>query len=381
MGWLSRLWARLIAQDAFFSWTGLGHVTSAELAPVLATRRHRNASTLRYVAGMTGILLLIQFFVILADSDMVQRPGLREAYLGLFAGGAIVSVVATLAWNWRHNTRGQGLYLFCVLVEGVGITLCDLQITGDFSTYILVLFGTALLWSAPLSWYLVAFGISWAALLVGMTLTLPHALRLTPLAGTGVLTVVGLAAAVILEVRRIQTELLTVELERRNKEFQEASLRDSLTGLHNRRFLFEWIDKQLSRSRRSGRPLTVVLMDLDHFKTVNDTAGHGVGDEVLKQAARWLLASLRDSDVVARYGGEEFVAVLPDTAAEPARAVLERCLDLFRTSRAEGWHQELTFSAGLTVLTADDTVETLFQRADDLLYRAKAAGRNRICVG
>jgi diguanylate cyclase (GGDEF)-like protein len=381
MGWLLRLWARVTAQDAFFSLTGLGHVTSAELAPVLATRRHRNASTLRYVAAMVGLLLVVQFFVILIDSDMTHRPGVREAYLSLFAFGSVVSMVAILAWNLRPHTRGQGLYVFCVLVEGVGITLCDIQISGDISTYILVLFGTALLWSAPLSWYLAAFGASWGALLVGMAWTAPRAIGLTALAGTGVLTVVGLAAAVILEVRRIQTELLTIELERRNKEFREASLRDSLTGLHNRRFLFEWIEKQLSRSRRSGRPLTVVLMDLDHFKTVNDTAGHSVGDEVLRQAARWLLASLRDSDVVARYGGEEFVAVLPDTSAEPARAVLERCLDLFRTSRAEGWHQELTFSAGLTVLTADDTVETLFRRADDLLYRAKAAGRNRICVG
>jgi diguanylate cyclase (GGDEF)-like protein len=175
--------------------------------------------------------------------------------------------------------------------------------------------------------------------------------------------------------------LLTLELGRRNLELKEASVRDALTGLHNRRFLFEWLEKQMPLARRNCQPLSVALIDLDHFKMVNDNAGHQTGDEVLRQAARWLEDALRKSDVVARYGGEEFMVVLPGTGVDQAKPVVERCLQTFREGTVPGWSAPVTFSAGLTAMSEKESIKELFQRADDLLYEAKSAGRNQVCIG
>jgi len=373
-----RLLARFFAPNAFFSWVGLGQILDRDLEPILATRRRRNAATLRVVSLIAALLVLVQFFVILVDSDIARRPAVYQAYLFLFASGFAVSIAVFLLWTRFPGAKGQSLYMLYVLAEGVGLTVCDLQLTGDYSTYILVLFGTALLYSASLSWYLVMFSLCWAALMGGLCLSNPAAFGLTAWAATGVLTVIGITAAVLLEVRRIRTEFLAQELGRRNEEWREASLRDALTGLYNRRFLFEWVEKQLAVARRSGQPLAVALIDLDHFKKVNDEAGHDAGDRVLRQAAALLGTALRDADVVARYGGEEFVVVLPETDGTTALAVLERTLAVFRETTWEGRSQSTTFSAGLTLLREGETVKDLFRRADDLLYRAKRAGRNQV---
>lgn len=374
-------WWDLNAPDSLLFLTRVGPIRPDDLDAVLATRRSRNASTLRHVSLTTTVLVSIQFIVILIDGALAGKPLVQAAYLASFGIGVAVSLVLYTLWRFGAVQRGQTFYIWFVLAEGVAITLCDLQLTGDFSSYVLILFGTALLYSAPLGWYVLAFGLSWAALFTGMVLTVPNALALTPLAATGVLTAVGILAGVLLELRRIRTEVLALELERKNLEWKEASLRDPLTGLHNRRFLFEWLDVQLAQSRRNGQPLSVALVDLDHFKTVNDTAGHDVGDQVLKEAARWLSEALRTADVVARFGGEEFVLVFPSASEETARAVVARCLDQFRQSRVEGWSEAVTFSAGLATLGPTETIKELFHRVDRLLYQAKETGRNRIVSG
>ncbi|CAH2032656.1 sensor domain-containing diguanylate cyclase [Trichlorobacter ammonificans] len=158
---------------------------------------------------------------------------------------------------------------------------------------------------------------------------------------------------------------------------------DSLTGLYNRRFLTQRLEEELERSRRHGNPLCLMLMDVDHFKQINDSRGHLCGDQVLRSLAQTLRDMFRKSDILGRFGGEEFVCILPETTLEKACILTERC----RTSIAdiELFYQNtpfaITISAGVTELTVNDSADSLIRRADNAMYQAKQAGRNRcICT-
>ena len=158
---------------------------------------------------------------------------------------------------------------------------------------------------------------------------------------------------------------------------------DGLTGLPNRRRLDAKLDEELGRSRRAQRPLSVVLIDVDHFKRYNDSLGHVAGDECLKHVARILGgAALRAGDLVARYGGEEFIGVLPDTSLPQA---LDRAEALRTAIEGEAIPHPsagvLTISLGAsTTFSRRTTVEQLVAAADRALYEAKSTGRNRVCV-
>ncbi|HSM22069.1 MAG TPA: diguanylate cyclase [Rubrivivax sp.] len=172
-----------------------------------------------------------------------------------------------------------------------------------------------------------------------------------------------------------QTEMLHARL-------REQALRDPLTGLHNRRYLFEMAPGLLELARRQGTQLCVVLIDLDHFKLLNDTYGHQAGDLVLQRFAALLTRMLRRSDVVCRHGGEEFVAVMPDISADGAETMLGRLLEAFQAQREAYGTRRLphgSFSAGIARFPRHgNTLEQLLSRADRALYAAKNHGRARI---
>jgi len=172
------------------------------------------------------------------------------------------------------------------------------------------------------------------------------------------------------------------ETEMLHARLREQALRDPLTGLHNRRYLFEIVPGMLELARRNERPLCMVLIDLDHFKLLNDTCGHAAGDLVLQRFSGLLREMLRKSDVLCRHGGEEFVAVMPDIDAEGAHAMLTRLLDTFSTLHLEHGRRRLpsgTFSAGITIFPRHgSTLEQLLSRADRALYAAKHQGRARV---
>jgi diguanylate cyclase (GGDEF)-like protein len=165
-------------------------------------------------------------------------------------------------------------------------------------------------------------------------------------------------------------------------QLSEQALRDPLTGLHNRRYLFEVVPGMLELARRQNSPLCVVLLDLDHFKLLNDTFGHATGDQVLKRFAMLLTQTLRRSDIVSRHGGEEFVAVMPDIDAAGAQAKIEQLLLSFQTPVAEPGRKRMpraSFSAGIAVFPRHGhSLEQLLIRADRGLYAAKNQGRARV---
>ena len=160
--------------------------------------------------------------------------------------------------------------------------------------------------------------------------------------------------------------------------------RDPLTGLFNRRHLAATMDRELARCARDDAPISAIMIDIDHFKQINDTHGHPVGDEVLKAVAAVLAQSLRAGDIACRYGGEEFLLLLPGTALETAKARAESMVHRVAELRLQVQELalEVQVSAGVAEapLNATDAA-TLIQQADAALYRAKAAGRNRVNAG
>ena len=159
---------------------------------------------------------------------------------------------------------------------------------------------------------------------------------------------------------------------------------DGLTGLYNHRYLHERLRQEIERAGRYGRELSLVMVDLDHFKAYNDAHGHPRGDEVLIAIAHALRQISRSSDVVARYGGEEFTMILPETPSDEALVLAERARrhveSLEMAGRDAFTPARVTLSAGVASLCDGCTGEDLIEAADAALYRAKREGRNRVCV-
>jgi two-component system cell cycle response regulator len=163
----------------------------------------------------------------------------------------------------------------------------------------------------------------------------------------------------------------------------EMAITDQLTGLYNRRYMGRHLETLLASARKNGRPLAFVIMDIDFFKQVNDTHGHAIGDEVLKEFADRINANVRGIDLACRYGGEEFVVAMPDTEMTFAVSVSERLRHSIETtpvSISKPPHQlSITISIGIARYEGEnDTVEALLHRADQALYRAKRTGRNKV---
>ena len=198
------------------------------------------------------------------------------------------------------------------------------------------------------------------------------------LAATALVTVLlvastGLVGMLVHAVRRNEHELTAA-----NARLEELSQRDPLTGLFNRRHLFKKLEHELARVRR-GHTFSVVMLDLDGFKRINDEQGHLRGDLLLKEIAQSLLASTRVVDVAARYGGDEFLIVLPDADADQARVVAERVSAAVRDAGLRfDADRPVTASLGVAVAHMDDAVASIIRRADESAYRAKQRGGNRV---
>jgi len=167
---------------------------------------------------------------------------------------------------------------------------------------------------------------------------------------------------------------------RENIQLESLTITDPLTGVHNRRGFDRELEKEFKRANRYKHGFCITLIDLDHFKSFNDTHGHQLGDEVLVHFAHRCLEHLRQTDVFCRVGGEEFALILPETMLEQAAVVVNRMLDLINATPlyAKGKHFAYTASAGLSELRWEDTPKSLYLRADQNLYSAKKSGRARL---
>jgi diguanylate cyclase (GGDEF)-like protein len=160
----------------------------------------------------------------------------------------------------------------------------------------------------------------------------------------------------------------------------DAATIDALTAVATRHHFWELAEKLLASASRHGRPLAAIMLDVDHFKAVNDTYGHAVGDAVLREVAARVQATVREADIVGRYGGEEFALLLPESHDVTALAERLRATMAATPIVAHGQDITVTISAGISYLEPGDDLDSLLGRADAALYRSKAAGRDRVTV-
>jgi len=168
-----------------------------------------------------------------------------------------------------------------------------------------------------------------------------------------------------------------------HEEIYRLTIVDGLTQIHNKRYLYEALERELIRGRRHGRDLAVLMFDIDHFKRINDIHGHLAGDFVLKELARIVQSCIRRDEVFARYGGEEFCIILPETTLDGAaelgerlRVIVEEHVFVFQQDRIK-----VTISVGVSLLSENDrNASELLKRSDEKLYEAKESGRNRVCA-
>lgn len=180
-----------------------------------------------------------------------------------------------------------------------------------------------------------------------------------------------------------QVKARTEELEQANARLTEMTLQDPLTRIANRRALTARFQEEIDRAERYQRPISVAMIDVDHFKAFNDMEGHVCGDEALKKIVGALAANLRKTDVLARYGGEEFVVLMPETSVESAQEITGRLRLAVENSVFQGKNKQayLTISIGLCAFPKHARgIKELIEKADQAMYLAKQGGRNRVVV-
>ena len=313
------------------------------------------------VAAANGLLALgwsLQFAAVLE----FQRR--RVPSVLVWAPAAIVFVLFFLLIDdarLRLIVGGPLYGAFCTLIAGAAFTH---RPTYGFRAY--GLFATG---------YLVAAAVLFLRSVGAWVEPQEYATALAPHSHQGLLYFVACALVV-----SSSLAYLLMHRERADEETRRLATTDPLTGLFNRRTFIELAERELARSRRDSSSLSLMILDLDHFKQVNDTYGHLVGDDVLVAFASLIRDRARRGDLVVRYGGEEFCVVLPATSLPAAVALAERIRAATAATALTARPMKITVSVGVTAYAggASVTLETLLARADEALYRAKHEGRNRV---
>ena len=323
------LWVGVGATDAFqravFPAVVVVH---GVLAVAVVSRRAPLAVVGAWLVGSMAALLTVR--LVTWELELVARPeALGGSVTSALGGYGIVFALAFLVFGTRRGAIFS-LALFALLYLAVGLSIMWGMLAEVDSLELL------------------AFAPVWHAMLITVVWVLAR-------------NVERLAAA------RARTVLLEVQ-----------ATTDVLTGLANRRRLDEELRRLLAQALRYDQSLSVVLVDLDHFKDVNDGHGHQVGDQLLVEVAGGLAAAVRDADVVGRWGGEEFLLLAPHTDQPAALALAERCREAVARASTEAVDVAVTASFGVASLGPDDTVRSLMRRADLALYIAKSEGRDRV---
>jgi len=329
--------------------------------------------------GVAGALLTLGLWLRdFADDPVGAHRTMQIRFL--MAAGVLLYVAAL----WRRAPRGLTLlagYFAIVVIESVLLTIWG-RLAGGYAVgfpgymYLYLLTPLMVMPFTPRE-------VVPVLVLIGLVPNLQVALGMAPgfpLLAFNVLVwpACAIVAFSLYEFDRVIRSLFIVQ-----RQVSEQALKDPLTQLGNRRYFEERANAVLSRVRRRARPVSLLMIDIDHFKAINDHYGHPVGDDVLRALAATLAASLRAGDVCGRLGGEEFAVVLPDEDLEGAAASAERLRATIERLQV-GTHTPhgrvaFTVSIGVAALPRDgDTLEALLERADARLYRAKEGGRNRV---
>ena len=277
-----------------------------------------------------------------------------------------------------------------VVTWAVALTLMDQAIGASINAYINATVAASIVLLLRPRSAVIILTIGWGALAWSLGLTTDDsALLTTNRMNAASAYFLAVLVSILLWRRYAQSELLQRALAETNQllQLQRAELetqarRDPLTGLLNRREILRLAEQEMLRARRQSGSLTLLMLDLDHFKSVNDQFGHPAGDEVLRHVAHLMTHAIRQTDHVARFGGEEFVVLLPDTSESNAIHLAEKLRQKLAETPVASLGISVTASIGLACMAAESTlsVDALLQHADDALYQAKHQGRNRTVV-
>jgi diguanylate cyclase len=350
----------------------------------------RRAQQRRQIQGMIGVSYVIDACILL----VYAYAGTTKVWVGpayALCGLTMVAVTILLS-EIGFNERFRDHYLvapgatanmvvllaFTYLAPEVGVIfLCSLFTVFSFASLRSTPMQTGIIWTA------MALGLAGLFLLTDKPVAMPHGSHLERFA-TLTVFILTIGRCMFLGIFSSSLKkslyLSGLKLKEAYKRIEELAELDELTGAFNRRCIMRMLDEAIARASRSGSACSIALIDLDHFKHVNDTFGHPTGDEVLRTFAITMFANIRGSDHFGRYGGEEFLLVLPDMQPDGAA----RAVDRLRAIVAElDWSafspgMQVTLSAGVATLNPHETTDLFLARADRALYAAKAQGRNRI---
>ena len=371
------------------------HALVADTATATNLRRIRVLCTLiGVVNGLNIIALLAQ------DLQASLNPTLtdwnHQLILTHLVCGLLMALYVWAANALRHAHRGFAARLLSLSVLATGILFSivvvaiDQLVTPNITPFLIAcVLSSLVLYTRPV----MAAGLYSAVMLVfifamGWSQTDPSQVMLNQLNGFAIcvvswsLTLAHWRKFTTITLQLEQMEKLQAELQQKQKELDRLTRHDGLTGLYNRNTFVDLTRRELQRARRQGSHTTILLIDLDHFKRVNDTWGHPAGDAVLRHVAALVNSSIRSTDLAGRLGGEEFILLLPATNSESARKIAEKIRQRLEITPAQ-WEDvriNITASIGLSTTSAAEhrDFESLYNEADKALYLAKHRGRNRV---
>jgi diguanylate cyclase (GGDEF)-like protein len=390
-----RLTLAAIQRNALSRWRAR-RVQEAALAGEF---RLENLRRLRYMACVIVPLNLVHVAVF-GQTDptalgqvVAWRHGVLLCHLCMAVAMSVLGLLAHgLLTRWR-SAASERAVLLVTLIVSLGFAgllgVVDQWVTPSITPVLVGCLGVALVFLIRPLPAVGLFGLAGVLIAWGLGLTQHSpAVLLSNRVNTLTGVMMGAALAILLWHKSVANSLLRRELlasnltlERQQAELQRLVTLDPLTGLINRREFERLFSLELARARRADRPTTLVAIDLDHFKHVNDEFGHPVGDVLLQQVGQRLLAQLRPYDVLARYGGEEFMLLLADTDPAAAQAAADKLRVALQQQPFSCAERSLTISASMGVATtwaSAATFEQLYAQADQALYRAKQLGRNRV---
>lgn len=332
-----------------------------------------------FITGAFGLFFLFRNIY----NYSTDRAPLDDVYLILWLVLFITSVLFRIALPKVKKTGNVTqldvvIFVFANLmcITAATITALDLAESSNFTTYAFTVLGTATAYRTSIFKYLVMIMLTFIYFIIFYFSILENAIDLSILLPVIAFSIMSVFIAASLENNREQLVHLSNQLEFINFKLKEESIKDPLTALYNRRYLNDFLQREIDEYKRTSTPLCLAICDLDYFKKINDNLGHLTGDDCLVVFADILKANSRTSDVQIRFGGEEFVIVMPRTSLESAKQVMERIRLATQRYSFPSVPWPLTVSAGVTEITSDDDFDTLLDRADSLLYNAKKSGRN-----
>jgi len=330
---------------------------------------------LPFVVMVSSALYLLQYYFFPGVESLSQ---FKTNYIFLFLFAFIVSLVFRLLLpitmkikSFEIKENLNMLYLGMIFIFCVNLTAFDLQISTDFSAYAVGLLSLAFLLRTTWWKYLKLAAVGFIVFSIIYYQIGKHILPVNETLPIFVFTLLSVYIKYSREQTKVQLFLLKHEL-------KESAVKDPLTSLYNRRYMLEFLTKQFAFFARYKTEISILILDIDFFKSINDKLGHGVGDSVLEDFAGIILNEIRDTDIACRYGGEEFVLILSDTGKENAHLIAERIRTKIEKNNFGPVSWTITASIGVSVIEDGDDQQSIMERADSNLYKAKNSGRNKV---